>query len=1175
MVKCLICVFVRLKSLIATGSAGAVLLLMLSTVLAQRPELVVQSGHGSWVFAVAFSPDGRLLASGSGDQTIKLWDVATGTELRSLRGHTYTVQSVAFSPDGKLLVSLSGDNEIKLWDVFKGTVRWTIKSESHMNAIAFSPDGLAVASGGNNGLIKLWNVATGQETRALKTGSHINSLAFNPDGNQIAASDNDTISILNSASGSVIRTIKDQAHRPNAVIFSHDGRTIASGGYEEIKLWDVDTGLEVRTLKGHASHVKAIAFSRDGARLASGNYLGTIKLWDVTTGAELSSIEAHAGEIHSVAFSPDGEQLASGGSDETIKFWRTSTGSELRTIRGVPTSIFSGSFNLDDRMIFSGTSGNAVKLWDLVRGELRTLTGHQAAVFSSVFSPDGRVLASAGTDNSIRLWDVGTGAELHTLEWRFGVIASLAFSPDGKIIAGASADHYITLWEVSSGKRLGQLEGHRGSINSLAFSPNGRTLASGSYKEVKLWDLETHKELRTLPGHFNNVNTIVFSPDGRMLASDSFSELYVWDTASGAKLQTIRANNNRICTFSADGKTVFSGTITNEIKEWEVSTGKELRTFKGHTSAPLAITFSSDRRLMASGSVDNTIKLWDAETGLALHTLSGHAGHVLSVGFTSDNRLLVSAGDDGAVKIWAIDSGKELATLIATGERDWLVITPDGLFDGSGAAWKQVVWRFNNESLDHAPVEAFFNEFFYPGLLSDLLSGKRPQASQSLSNKDRRQPQLKLEVPDSATRNVQVTIAIAEAPADQRQQMGSGARDVRLFRNGTLVKLWRGNAFELGDRDGCKQQGQGKAVCIATVTLVAGENELLAYAFNNDNVKSADETQSVHGAGDLTRRGTAYVLAVGVDKYANPDYDLRYAVADAREFGLEIKRQQELLNSYERVEVVPLYDREATKENILLALNRLSGSQPKAGGRRSPPKAIGRIGKAEPEDLVMIYFAGHGTAHEDRFYLIPHDLGYEGSRRISSQRALQMVLSRSISDRELEAAFEKIDARYLLLIVDACNSGQALEAEEKRRGPMNSRGLAQLAYEKGMYILTAAQSYQAALEVAQLGHGLLTYALIEEGLRKNSADRDGNGRITQREWLDYPAERVPQLQLEKMKQRELDIKQGPNDGERAKLVFVAGDERIADPAKRSLQRPRVFYRRELEARPLVIAAGQF
>jgi uncharacterized caspase-like protein len=286
------------------------------------------------------------------------------------------------------------------------------------------------------------------------------------------------------------------------------------------------------------------------------------------------------------------------------------------------------------------------------------------------------------------------------------------------------------------------------------------------------------------------------------------------------------------------------------------------------------------------------------------------------------------------------------------------------------------------------------------------------------------------------------------------------------------------------------------------------------------------------------------VLAVGVNEYANPQYNLRYAVPDAREFGAEVERQQAKLGRYERVQVTTLLDREATKANILAAISKLAA-------------------ETQPEDAVVVYFAGHGTAHENRFYLIPHDLGHAGSRTQLDAAALSAILAHSISDRELEAAFEQTGAGELMLVIDACNSGQALEAEEKRRGPMNTKGLAQLAYEKGMYVLTAAQSFQAAQEASQLGHGLLTYALVIEGLRQAAADGEPkDGQIVVREWFDYAERRVPAVQLEKVRQ------------ERAlgrDISFVEGEERALDLPRRVAQQPRVFYRRELEAQPLVVA----
>jgi hypothetical protein len=311
----------------------------------------------------------------------------------------------------------------------------------------------------------------------------------------------------------------------------------------------------------------------------------------------------------------------------------------------------------------------------------------------------------------------------------------------------------------------------------------------------------------------------------------------------------------------------------------------------------------------------------------------------------------------------------------------------------------------------------------------------------------------------------------------------------------------------------------------------------------------------------VKRPGTAYILAVGVNSYSNPQYNLKYAVADATAFGAEVRRQQQQIAHYENIEVVSLLDEQATKANILTALKRLAGTEGASSG--DTPAALEKLKATQPEDAVFIYFAGHGTAQGQRFYLLPHDLGYAGERTGLDAVGLQSILEHGISDEELERAVEGIDADKFLMVIDACNSGQALEAEEQRRGPMNSKGLAQLAYEKGMYILTAAQSYQAAQEASTLGHGLLTYALVEEGLKQAAADSDPkDGEVWVREWFDYASTRVPNMQLEKMKLAR---------GVGLNLSFVEGEERIPDLERRAVQTPRVFYRRESEGRPLIVA----
>lgn len=683
----------------------------------------------------------------------------------------------------------------------------------------------------------------------------------------------------------------------------------------------------------------------------------------------------------------------------------------------------------------------------------------------------------------------------------------------------------VQLWEVSTGKRLRVFQAFSGAV----FSPDSKTLVSGvSSKSLKIWDVMSGAELKSFDCDTQTVNSslssnIAFSPDGNTLISLCVGRtIKLWDVSSGKELRSFRGEN---FVLSPDGRILV---IKNKsgMASWDVASGLQLKKFRGGFHA---FAFSPDGKVLAANETNSTIRLWDVASATELKTLEGHSGNVKVLTFSPDGKTLASGSLDATAKLWDVDSGNSLATLISLDEKDWIVVTPDGLFDGSPSAWNKIIWRFSPNLYDFAPVEAFFSDFYYPGLLPDVFARKNPRAPSDIAQKDRRQPQLKLTPAETqsnvmpSARNLKVKIDVSEALA--------GAQDVRLFRNGSLVKVWHGDVLK----------GRSNVTLDATIPIVAGPNNLTAYAFNHDNVKSSDATLVVTGAESLKRKGTAYVLAVGVNEYSNTQYNLAYAVADAKDFAGEYKREQEKLGNYARVEVIALNDKDATKGNILKALTDLST-------------------KVQPEDSVTIFFAGHGTAEKNRFYLIPHDLGYAGSRTQLDAASLKSILAHSISDEELEVAVESIDAGQMLLVIDACNSGQALEAEEKRRGPMNSKGLAQLAYEKGMYILTAAQSYQAAKETAKLGHGFLTYALVEEGLKTSLADREPkDGQVLLREWLDFATERVPQMQQDDLLKRQL-------------TQLTQEKKKTGDTGEKdNIQRPRVFYRRETEPRPFVVA----
>ncbi|MBW4494057.1 MAG: protein kinase [Oscillatoria princeps RMCB-10] len=475
----------------------------------------------------ALSPDGTLLALG-GARDIYLWDLRSGQFLRQLSGHRLFVTSVAFTPDGKILASGSDDDTVRLWDVATGReLRQLSEHGNWVWSVAFSPDGKILASGSEDKTVRLWDVASGRELRQLSEHrSSVWSVAFSPDGKILASGSLDnTVGLWDVASGRELRQLSGHRHSVLSVAFSPDGKILASGSLDNtVRLWDVATGSELRQLSGHGNSVSSVAFSPDGKILASGSQDETVRLWDVATGSELRQLSGHGNDVSSVAFSPDGKILASGSRDKTVRLWDVATGSKLRQLSGYGNCVSSVAFSPDGKILASGSRDKTVRLWDVATGsKLRQLSGYGNCVSSVAFSPDGKILASGSRDKTVRLWDVATGSKLRQLSGYGNCVSSVAFSPDGKILASGTWI-IVTLWDVATGSQLRQLSEHGYSMYSVAFSPDGKILASGnSDKTVRLWDVASGRELRQLSGDWNHVNSVAFSPDGKILASGSWN----------------------------------------------------------------------------------------------------------------------------------------------------------------------------------------------------------------------------------------------------------------------------------------------------------------------------------------------------------------------------------------------------------------------------------------------------------------------------------------------------------------------------------------------------------------------------------------------------------------------------------------------------------------------------
>ena len=601
------------------------------------------------VDAVAFSPDGRLLASASGN-TVYLWDTATGAAVRTLEGHGNGVNAVVFSPNGSLLASVSWDRTVRLWDPATGAAVRTLEGHGNsVTAVAFSRDGRLLASASVDKTVRLWDPTTGAPVRTL--AGHpgpVAAVAFSPDGHLLASASWDKTVRLWDPTGAAVRILEGHQDWVTAVAFSPDGRLLASAAEDRtVRLWDPATGVPVRTLEGHQDRVLAVAFSPDGRLLASASADKTVRLWDTVTGAPVRTLEGHQNPVIAAAFSPDGRLLASASWDQTVRLWDAATGAPARTLAGHPGPVAAVGFSPGGHLLASASWDKTVRLWDPATGAaVRTLEGHQRSVNAVAFSPDGRLLASAAEDMTVRLWDPATGVSVRTLEGHQAPVNAVAFSPDGRLLASASGaiigDNSVRLWDPATGIPVRTLSGHREVVTAVAFSPDGRLLASAAGDgTVRQWDPATGAPVRTLTEHQGGVNAVAFSPDGRLLASAGADPQIVlrWNSATGS---------------------LWGGRYQEELH---------------------AVAFSPDGRLLASASWDETenVRLWDLRdpaTGSTSRTLAGHQGWVNAVAFSPDGRLLASASADGTVRLW--DPKSRVCELILAGGRDgtWVACRP-------------------------------------------------------------------------------------------------------------------------------------------------------------------------------------------------------------------------------------------------------------------------------------------------------------------------------------------------------------------------------------------------------------------------------------------------------------------------------------------------------------------
>ncbi|MCZ2340426.1 MAG: WD40 repeat domain-containing protein [Bacteroidales bacterium] len=656
--------------------------------------------HADRINDIAYSPDGRYLASASRDGTVRVWNLGNGREITVYRGHAedlrsqtedtnvFRVPAVAFAPDGQSIAS-SGGEVIHIWEPKTGKPLHTLKGHKGVaKALAFGSDANTLLSGGDDRTIHIWDVKAEKPVYTTSDqNQRVEAVAFGAGGQLIAAINAaGELSVYNPATKKKLLSISvtDGGQAGYGVAFAGGGYGIVTaGGDTKPKLiagpapdgTGAGIGQTIRAFTGHSAKVNSLAATPNGQLVVTGSQDKSVRIWDASNGKQLWSFQGHLGQVTAVALRPDGQQAASGGEDGTIRLWPLTASDEHRALADAAAPLWTVAYSPDGSQFATAGADRTIRFYDGNTGKLlRTLTGHKAAVTALVFRDRGHLISASG-DKLVKIWNLSTGTALDCIGHSTAVLA-VATDASGKRVLSGSVDKSVRAWNPETGKNLWTWP-TKSAVCTIAVRNDGQQAAVGTADgglTILALSPDAAKPLGTTSAHLAGTASVVYAPDGSRLATcGGDGTIRLWNVSEagvltpGLKFEPparpgTTSNPLTALAFSADGRYLLGAGADSIVHIWDIQAGAELRGLRGHTDWVTAAAFRPDGLALASVGVDKTARLFD----LSRHESEATGGHTLPIrglALNSTGTQAATASEDRTVKIWDLASGREVATL--------------------------------------------------------------------------------------------------------------------------------------------------------------------------------------------------------------------------------------------------------------------------------------------------------------------------------------------------------------------------------------------------------------------------------------------------------------------------------------------------------------------------------